>query len=165
MYLLHASLSLSLSTFGAVGAPVDLLARYTGVGGVSQTLSMKVSTFVIFALLLYFRFKMACSKPVVSKTATRSDTCNKLFPEYGLVCATEELLGARVPTKRDVISHFLFFTKFQGVKVPRAAHIVVAAVEKRWFGSRIKLQSSRHIKSRVQDIYADLRLISCQFTM
>jgi hypothetical protein len=94
---------------------------------------------------------MALSKP---RHSTRVKICEELDVGYPM----EELHGAGVPKKKDVLRHlFHFMTPKEGQKgrtsVEDAAKKVVLSIKDCWVGSNIELGQPKTLVKRVVDIY------------
>ena len=80
----------------------------------------------------------------------------KIYPEFGIDDALEELLGSQVPSNCDALRNFYFFNREKKLS-PHQSYISTAEnLLKRWQGSSVQLMHPQTVSKHVQALHKEI---------
>ena len=81
----------------------------------------------------------------------------KIYPEFGIEDALDELLGSQVPTNCDALRHFYFFSREEKRGANESYNSTASGLLKRWVGSNVPLLQPNSVADRVKALHTEIR--------
>ena len=91
----------------------------------------------------------------VCATSSSSDSKSKKRTKWLIGSYSPEILGSKLPSKRNVLSVVFWNLEKNKVSLKEAAEIVEGQVSSFWMRARIPTRQKQHIKAKVVKLYQD----------